>query len=114
MEALSHYTTEPLACKLERSYPDISARVYWALCLRVINAGKSKYYDAALDHIERAKKCYAKAGLSADWQAVVADVRQRHFRKKGFMAGFEEVVSGAPKHVEPPFLERAKARWLKK
>jgi hypothetical protein len=45
---------------------------------------------------------------------VVADVRQRHFRKKGFMAGFEDIVSGAPKHVEPPFLEQAKARWLKK
>jgi len=30
------------------------------------------------------------------------------------MAGFEDIVSGAPKHVEPPFLEGAKARWLKK
>lgn len=30
------------------------------------------------------------------------------------MAGFEEIVSGAPKYVEPSFLERAKARWLKK
>ncbi len=114
LEDLSHYTAEPLARKLERTHPDISARVYCALCMRIINAGKSKYYDAALDNIERAKKCYAKAGLNADWQAVVADVRQRHFRKKGFMAGFEGIVSGAPKHVEPPFLEQAKARWLKK
>ncbi len=114
LEALSHYTAEPLAYKLERSHPDITARVYCALCMRVINAGKSKYYDAALDNIERAKKCYAKAGLNDEWRAVVADVRQRHFRKKGFMAGFEEIVSGAPKNVEPPFLERAKARWLKK
>jgi hypothetical protein len=40
-----------------------------------------------LDNIERAKKCYAKAGLNDDWQAVVADVRQSHFRKKGFMTG---------------------------
>lgn len=103
-----------LPLSLERSHPDITARVYCALCMRVINAGKSKYYDAALDNIERAKKCYAKAGLNDDWQAVVDDVRQRHFRKKGFMAGFEEAVSGAPKHVEPHFLARAKARWLKK
>ncbi len=114
LKDLSHYTAEPLAGKLERTYPDISARVYCALCMRIINAGKSKYYDAALDNIERAKKCYDKAGLNADWQEVVADVRQRHFRKKGFMAGFEDIVSGAPKHVEPPFLEQAKARWLKK
>ena len=79
--------------------------------MRIVNAGKSKYYDAALDHIEHAKKCYTKAGLNTNWQAVVADVRNRHFRKKGFMAGFEDIVAGAPKHVEPPFLERAKARW---
>jgi len=114
LEALGHSTAEPLAGKLERDHPDVSARIYCALCMRVINAGKSKYYDAALDNIERAKKCYAKAGLNDDWQAVVADVRQRHFRKKGFMAGFEEIVSGAPRNVEPPFLERAKTRWRKK
>ena len=114
LENLSHYRTEPLARKLERSHPDISARLYRALCMRIVNAGKSKYYDAALDNIEQAKKCYAKAGLDADWQAVVADVRARHFRKKGFMAGFEDIVAGAPKRVEPPFLERAKARWPRK
>ena len=114
LEDLSHYHTEPLARKLERSHPDIAARMYRALCLRIVNAGKSKYYDTALDNIEQAKKCYAKAGLTSDWQAVVADVRKRHFRKKGFMAGFEDIVAGAPKHIEPPFLERAKARWPRK
>ena len=114
LEDLSHYRTEPLAHKLERSHPEISARVYRALCMRIVNTGKSKYYDAALDNIEHAKKCYSKAGLDADWQAVVADVRARHFRKKGFMAGFERIVSGASTYVEPPFLERAKARWPRK
>ena len=114
LEDLSHYSTEPLARKLKRSQPDIAARVFRALCMRIVNAGKSKYYDAALDNIEHAKKCYTKAGLDADWEAVVSDVRKRHFRKKGFMAGFEEIVSGAPKRVEPPFLERAKARWPRK
>ena len=87
---------------------------YRALCMRIVNAGKSKYYDAALDNIEHAKKCYSKAGLNTDWQVVVADVRERHFRKKGFMAGFEDIVSGVPKYVDPPFLERAKARWPRK
>ncbi len=103
LEGLSHYRTEPLARKLERSHPDVSARVYRALCMRIVNAGKSKYYDAALDHIEHAKKCYSKAGLDADWQAVVADVRKRHFRKKGFMAGFEDIVTGAPKKLSRLF-----------
>lgn len=110
MEDLSHYGTEPLVRKLERSHPDIAARVYRALCMRIVNAGKSKYYDAARDSFEHAKKCYVKAGLEADWEAVIAEVRERHFRKKAFMAGFEGIVSGAPKRVEPPFLELAKAR----
>lgn len=114
LEDLSHYHTEPLAGKLEHSHPDISARVYRALCMRIVNAGKSKYYDVALDNIERAKKNFIEAGLTADWQAVVADVRKRHFRKKGFIAGFEDIVVGAPKHLEPPFLERAKAHWPRK
>jgi hypothetical protein len=73
-----------------------------------------KAIEAALDHIDRARRCYAKAGLNADWLAVVADVRERHFRKKGFMDGFAGIVSGATKHIEPSFLERAKARWLRK
>jgi len=45
---------------------------------------------------------------------VVADVRKRRFRKKGFMVGFKDIVAGAPKQVEPSFLERAKARWPKR
>ena len=114
LEDLSHYRTEPLARKLERSHPDISARAYRALCMRIVNAGKSKYYDAALENIDNAKKCYSKAGLDADWQAVVVDVRERHFRKRAFMARFEDIVSGAPRYVEPPFLERAKTRWPRK
>jgi uncharacterized Zn finger protein len=114
LEDLSHYTTEPLARKLKRPYPDIAARVYRALCMRIVNAGKSKYYEAALDNIEHAKNCYGKAGLDADWKSVVADIRERHYRKKGFMAGFEAIISDAPKRVEPTFLERAKARWPSK
>ena len=111
LEDFSHYKTEPLARKLARAHPDIAARVYRALCMRIVNAGKSKYYDAALDNLEQARKCYAKAGLETDWRAVVADVRKRHYRKKGFIAGFEEIVSGAPKRPEPTFMERAERRW---
>jgi tetratricopeptide (TPR) repeat protein len=114
LEDLSHYTTEPLARKLKRSYPDIAGRLYRALCMRIVNAGKSKYYEAALENIEHAKNCYRKAGLDAHWKSVVTDIRERHYRKKGFMAGFEEIISDPPKLVKPTFLERAKARWPSK
>jgi hypothetical protein len=114
LEALSHYQAEPLARKLARSNPDIAAKVYRALCMRIVNAGKSKYYDAALDNIERAKQCYAKAGLDTEWEKVVADIRERHSRKWGFMGGFEDIVSSAPKRLESSFMDRAKSKWTKK
>jgi len=108
LEGISHFTTEPAARKLERSHPDVAGRIYRALGMRIVNAGKSNYYDAALDNLECAKKCYIKSGLESDWEALVDDVRKRHYRKKGFMPGFEQVVSG---YTEPTFLARAKRRW---
>ena len=63
------------------------------------------------EFLAHAKKCYMRAGLGADWEAFVADVRERHYRKKGFMAGFEQIVSDAAKRHEPTFLERARQRW---
>jgi tetratricopeptide (TPR) repeat protein len=114
LENLSHYQTKLLAHKLQHTHPDISARVYRSLCMRIVNAGKSKYYDAALDNIKSAKKCYAKAGLNTEWQKLVNDLRKKHFRKKGFMAGFDCIVLSAPKDVQQPFMERVKARWPRK
>ena len=110
---LSHYTTEPLARKLERPHPETAARVYRVLGMRIVNAGKSKYYFAALGHLEHAKKCYERVGLNVEWESLVADVRARHYRKKGFMAGLERIVSGEAKRREPTFLERARSRWPK-
>lgn len=38
------------------------------------------------------------------WQAVIADVRKKHFRKKRFMVRFKDIVTDAPKQVESSFL----------
>jgi hypothetical protein len=72
---------------------------------------ESKYYGAALSNFERARRCFDKAGLVADWQRVVRKVRTEHHRKAGFLSRFEEVVAGSGPSEEPSFLERAKARW---
>jgi hypothetical protein len=41
-------------------------------------------------------------------------VSSLHFRKTGFMRGFQALAVGA-KHIEKPsFLERAKARWVER
>jgi hypothetical protein len=86
LEAVSHYVLEPAATRLEETQPGVAARLWRAVGIRVVNAGKSRYYDAAIRSLARARRCYEQAGLTADWQQVVSLVRGRHHRKSGFMA----------------------------
>jgi len=79
--------------------------------MRILNAKKSKYYDAALSNFENAKRCYERSSLDRHWEALVADVRRAHHRKAGFMADFERLVAGHGPSDEPSFLERARSRW---
>ena len=111
IEALSHYRTEPAARRLAKSHPDVAAKVYRALGMRILVAKRSKYYAAALSHFEDAKRCYERSNLHRDWEALVADVRRAHHRKAGFMTDFERLVAGRGSRDEPSFLERARSRW---
>jgi uncharacterized Zn finger protein len=111
LEHLSHYTTEPAAERLEEIQPGLAARLWRAQGMRIVNAGKSKYYDAALSDFESAKCCYERAGLAAEWEAIVRQVRARHCRKSGFMPGFEALAAGRHRTRQASFLERAKVRW---
>jgi hypothetical protein len=114
LEDLSHYATEPVARKFEKPHPDLAARLWRAQGLRIVNAKKSKYYDAALSNFERAKRCFERAGLEGEWSKTVRQVRADHYRKSSFMPGFERLVGGIGPSDEPSFLERAKARWRTK
>ena len=114
LEELSHYATEPVARKFEKPHPDLAARLWRAQGLRIVNAGKSKYYDAALSNFERAKRCFERAGLEEEWSKTVRQVRADHYRKSSFMPGFERLVGGKGPSDEPSFLDHAKARWRKK
>jgi hypothetical protein len=111
LESLSHYVTEPAAERLAKTHPGVAAKVFRALCVRIIDAGKSNYYYAALSNLEKAKACYQKAGLDARWQALVAEIRRKHSRKSSFMPGFERIVRGAGPSKEPSFLDRARSRY---
>lgn len=79
--------------------------------MRILNAKKSKYYDSALENFERAKRCCQRAGLTAEWAKIVSRVRASHYRKMGFMSGFENLVAGSGPSRAPSFLERAKITW---
>ncbi len=95
IEDLSHYTTEPAAKALEKTHPDVAAKIYRALGMRILKAKKSKYYEIALGHYENAKHCYERAGLAIEWEELVRQVRAEHHRKTGFMPGFDDLVAGA-------------------
>ena len=110
LEVVSHYATEPAAKKLEKTHPDVAARLWCAQGMRIVKAKKSKDYAAALSNFERARRCFENAGLAADWQHIVDKVRSDHHRKTGFMAGFDEIVAGSGPSTKRSFLERAKAR----
>lgn len=109
LEGLSHYTTEPAAELLARTHPGVAAKVFRALCIRIVDKGKSKYYPEALSNLRKAKECYRKAALDEQWQKTIAQIRKEHRQKSGFMPAFERIVSGSDR--EPSFLDRARGRW---
>jgi tetratricopeptide (TPR) repeat protein len=111
LEKVSHYATEPAAEKLEKAHPDLAARLWRAQGMRIVNAAKSQYYDAALSNFERARRCYDRAGLAAEWANTIRHIRATHHRKTGFMPGFEALAKRAGRAARPSFLERAKTRW---
>jgi len=110
LESLSHYTTEPAARRLAKTHPGVAAKVFRALCMRVVDEGKSQYYFAALSNLEKAKNCYRSAGLDAQWRALVSEIRRKHHRKSGFMPGFERIAGGAGSRKARSFAKSAPKR----
>jgi hypothetical protein len=111
LENISHYVSEPAAKSLAKAHPAAAATLFRALCMRILKAGKSKYYTEALENLRKAKECYQRAGLTAQWDALVAEIRRDHRRKHGFLYGFERLASGKSETPQPSFLERARRRW---
>ena len=60
---------------------------------------------------ERARDCYRKARLVVEWEKTVRQVCAAHFRKTGFISGFQALAAGAKRTARPGFLERARVRW---
>jgi uncharacterized Zn finger protein len=93
LEGISHCCTEPAANGLAKKDPGMAAKLYQALGMRILNAGKSKYYGSALGHFRKACRLYRQADQAPEWQALVEAVRAAHSRKLGFLSGFERIVS---------------------
>jgi uncharacterized Zn finger protein len=82
--------------------------------MRILDARKSKYYSAALEHLRTARDLYGKGGKGSQepaWQSVVTRVREGHSRKRGFMSSFKEIVAGGAPAATESFEERVRKRW---
>ena len=112
LESLSHFVTEPAADLLAEAHPEVAAKLFRAMGLRILNAKKSKYYHEALENFEDAKNCYVRAEMNHQWDALVAQIRREHYRKVGFMPGFERLVTGRGPGQRLSYLDRARKRWL--
>jgi len=110
-EGVGHHAAEQAGTALEPGYPGEAARIWRAAGMRILEAGKSKYYGAALRYLDHAKRCYQQAGQPDQWQEVVDEVYAQHGRKTSFLPGFDAVVTGTDPTPQPSFLDQAKARW---
>jgi hypothetical protein len=110
LEGLSHVVAEPAAELLESTHPFLAARLWRAQALRIVNAAKIKYYEAAIDNLERARDCFRQAGLDAEWEKTALEISRAHARKQGFIREFASVVRGE-RIARLSFLEVAMAKW---
>jgi len=91
---------------LAKSYPLLAAKLYLALGFRILEEKQSKYYDAALGHFEEAREILLKEIQPDEWEKVVAEVREKHSRKYGFMPGSERLAPDG-KRAKPGRYESA-------
>ena len=89
---------------------EAAAKVYRAFGLRILVAGKSKYYDAAVEHFGKVRKLLRTEEREEEWQSLVDKVRSDHRRKTGFLSDFEGLVSQGSIPRAPSFLEMARKR----
>jgi tetratricopeptide (TPR) repeat protein len=110
LERLGSFSAGPIADVLSRHHADLAARIYSAVALRIVNRGRSRRYEEALENLAKARDSFLAAGLAPEWHKLVAELRANHSRKTGFIGGFERVVSVGKVAKAPRFLERARKK----
>jgi tetratricopeptide (TPR) repeat protein len=113
LENISHYKMEEAAKVLLNKNSIAAAKIYCAMGMRILNSGKSKYYDIALEHFLKVKTIYNKNNSEDKWISIVRCIRENHVRKYSFIPYFEELVSGKYPSPEETFTQIAKKRWDK-
>lgn len=108
LESLSHYQTEPTALGLKQKHFPAAAKVYRALAMRIVKAGKSKYYSIAINHFKELRTLYRKIGCKKEWSSLIESIKKDHFRKYSFIDKFEKLLDG---EYPKSFVEKTRKRW---
>ena len=111
LENISHYKMEKAAKVLLNKNSIAAAKIYRAMGMRILNSGKSKYYNIALEHFLKVKNLYNKNNSEEEWLSIIRYVRENHARKYSFIPDFEKLVSGKYPPIRESFIQRAKKRW---
>ncbi|OIO73660.1 MAG: hypothetical protein AUJ85_07390 [Elusimicrobia bacterium CG1_02_37_114] len=113
LEDITHSAIQKLAEVLVEKYPLSVAKVYRALGIQILKSKKSKYYEIALEHFQKAKKLYYKTDCEKEWLSLVEDIRKKHSRKYSFIEDFEKLVSGEYPEFTKSFVEKSREIWKK-
>ena len=101
---LSHYTTDRRRSG-SKSHPLLAAKLHVAMALRILEAKKSQYYEAALRSLGKVRRLLLE-GQAGAWEALVAEIRSST-AQTAFMPGFSGRGGGRSR---PRSRTRAK-RW---
>lgn len=111
LQAIGHSLGERAAILVASTSPLAAARILVAQAQRILRAGKSRYYDSAMEYVYRASQCYAACGAEDEWAKVAVEIRHEH-RRKGFVVDFDKLLAGKWPEKKESFLEAAKRSWL--
>jgi len=110
LEQLFYYDAVKVAEKLEEKYKIAAAKLYLALTMNIVKAGRSKAYKYALKYCEKLKILYEEAKQKKNWNKLVDYFQQNHSRKYGFMNGFEKIAEGTNDEEENILQKRVNQR----
>lgn len=108
-EGLNHYVIEPAAKLLAKTQPEVAARVFRALGMRILNGNKSNCYDAALLHFEGPKTASNEpvwVSSGTPWSRKCT----KRITARSALCEVSRLVAGQGPRHEPSFLERARNR----
>ena len=113
MENLFYYDALNVAEKLEEKHKKAAAKLYLALTMNIVKAGRSKAYKYALKYCEKLKILYEETKQQRHWEKLLDYLQGQHSRKYSLMDGLEKVIEGTPVQERNTLQKRVNQRLNK-